>query len=146
MTDTTANATDEMVSVPREPTPEMVDAMNDVAIDGPGYVSFYPSLQDCKRLYATALSAAPSSPVTGGVVKAIEWGKTSYGRPEAYTAVGVYRINEAMNGGWSVTSKNDVLRDTDGRSNFPTIEAAKAAAQQHYTKAIFSCLNSEGRS
>lgn len=37
-------------------TEAQVEAMTEVAIDGPGYVSFYPSLHDCRRLLEAALS------------------------------------------------------------------------------------------
>jgi len=73
-------------------------------------------------------------------IKPLEWGKTSYGTPEANSVAGVYRINSAHNGGWSVVFKTDVLRDSDGRTNFATVEAAKAAAQADYASRIRSCL------
>lgn len=78
---------------------------------------------------------------TGGVaVKAIHWGETSYGTPEAITVVGVYRINSGWSGGWSVVIKDKLLKTDDGRENFPTIEAAKAAAQQDFNTRVLSCL------
>lgn len=52
------------------PLDEVVQAMCEVAIDGPGYVDFYPSLNDCGRLFnaaineilhGSALSQSPSS-------------------------------------------------------------------------------------
>jgi len=73
-------------------------------------------------------------------IKPLEWGSTSYGRPEVNSVVGVYRINEAWNGGWSLTFKNEMLRESDGRSNFATIDAAKAAAQVDFGQRIRSAL------
>jgi hypothetical protein len=75
-------------------------------------------------------------PVT---VKPLEWGETSYGRPEAFSIIGVYRVNEAINGGWSVVFSGlhgRALEGHDGRTNFVTIDAAKAAAQAHFEAAI----------
>lgn len=94
---------------------------------------------------AAALSA-PSPPVGGSgevVVKALDWGETSYGRPEASTVVGVYRIYESVSGGWSASRGGlhaDVLKDKDGRKNFATLDAAKAAAQADYETRIRSAL------
>jgi len=34
-----------------------IEAMTETAIDGPGYVSFYPSFHDCRRLLEAALPA-----------------------------------------------------------------------------------------
>lgn len=42
----------------REPTDEIADAMNDVAIDGPGYVSMNASLADCRSLFIAGIAAA----------------------------------------------------------------------------------------
>ena len=88
-----------------------------------------------------------SSPPVGGsgevVVKALDWGETSYGRPEASTVVGVYRIYESVSGGWSASRGGlhaDVLKDKDGRKNFATLDAAKAAAQADYETRIRSAL------
>jgi len=98
------------------------------SIDGP-WVS---RVDVAKRLRA-ALRPGP-------VIKPLVWGKTSYGTPEVYSVVGVYRINNAVNGGFTVVAGNLVLTDTDGRSNFPTMEAAKAAAQAHYEQRILSAF------
>lgn len=73
-------------------------------------------------------------------VKALEWGSTSYGTPEVFTDVGVYRIVSAWNGGWSLTRNNSSILDSDGRSNFLTQEAAKAAAQADYAARILSAV------
>lgn len=73
-------------------------------------------------------------------IKPLEWGKTSYGTPEVNTVVGVYRLNRAGDGGWRVSVKSEVLFDSDGRTNFATIEAAKAAAQADFASRIRSCL------
>lgn len=75
-------------------------------------------------------------------IKVLEWGKTSYGTPEVSTIAGVYRLNHAGNGGWSVNRQRDVLRDNDGRTNFATVEAAKAAAQADFEARIRSALAS----
>lgn len=90
-----------------------------------------------------ALEAAlPFLPIAvEGKVKQLEWGSTSYGRPEVHSVVGVYRINEAWDGGWTVTAKGEVLRASDGRANFATLEAAKAAAQADYETRIISALS-----
>lgn len=79
----------------------------------------------------------PSEPVA---VKALEWGKTSYGTPEAITIAGVYRINESMAGGWAVVAGSRVLQSEDGRVNFPTQAEAKAAAQTDFDQRIRSAL------
>lgn len=76
----------------------------------------------------------------GVIVKPLRWGQTSYGRPEVCTVVGAYRINAAMNGGWSVSAGRRMLSDGDGRQNFPTVDAAKAAAQRDYERRIRSAL------
>lgn len=89
----------------------------------------------CAALYA---SPAPAGEPVG--IKALEWGKTSYGTPEVNTIVGVYRLNGAWSGGWSVNIKSEVLRDSDGRTNFATVDAAKAAAQADYEARIRSAL------
>jgi len=83
-----------------------------------------------------------SLPFLQGVkVKALEWGSTSYGTPEVFTDVGVYRIVSAWNGGWSLTWNNSSILDSDGRSNFPTQEAAKAAAQADYEARVRSAID-----
>lgn len=73
-------------------------------------------------------------------IKALEWNKTSYGTPEVNTIAGVYRLSRAWSGGWSVNIKNEVLRDSDGRTNFATLELAKAAAQADFEARIRSAL------
>lgn len=91
--------------------------------------------------WQAALAHAPA-PQPGGVkVKALEWGNTSYGTPEIYSVVGVYRINHAENGGWTAVHNKEVIRSRDGRTNFPTVEAAKAAAQADYERCILSALD-----
>lgn len=89
-----------------------------------------------------ALEAALSTlPIAGeGKVKALEWGKTSYGNPEAHCIAGAYRLNRSGDGGWYVSVKSEVLRDTDGRSNFATLDKAKAAAQSDFETRILSAL------
>lgn len=74
-------------------------------------------------------------------VKPLEWGETSYGNPEVTTIVGVYRINESMAGGWSVVAGKLILKTSDGRVNFPTKDAAKAAAQADYEARILSAID-----
>lgn len=73
-------------------------------------------------------------------VKSLAWGETSYGTPEVHTVVGIYRIVHAGNGGWSANTKSEVLRDSDGRTNFATLDKAKAACQTHYEHCILSAL------
>jgi len=83
---------------------------------------------------------APAEPVT---VKPLEWGKTSYGAPEAFSVVGVYRINEAVNGGYAVVFgglRGRALSGPDGRTNFADLDGAKDAAQAHFGQAINSAL------
>lgn len=53
----------------REPDDDMLDKMNDLAIDGPGYVSFYPSLHDCGELWKQGIDSILSTPTTRGEVK-----------------------------------------------------------------------------
>ena len=79
------------------------------------------------------------------IVKLIEWGKTSYGLPEAVTVVGTYRIVESFSGGWSVSRGQTTLRTNDGRTNFATQDDAKAAAQTDYEQRVLSCLQQEGK-
>ncbi len=86
-------------------------------------------------LARTALAARE-----GVQVKPLEWGKTSYGAPEVHTVVGIYRINEAINGGWAAVARGGVLRGGDGRTNFATLDSAKAAAQADYDSCIRSAL------
>lgn len=92
-------------------------------------------------------SPPPPQPGVRVTVKPLEWGKTSYGRPEVRCLVGTYRINEAMNGGWSATLggiNSRLLKTTDGRENFATIDEAKAAAEADYETRIRSALNIDG--
>lgn len=71
-------------------------------------------------------------------VKPIVWTTGTYGGPSAQTIVGVYYINEAWNGGWSAIRNRDALKDSDRRTNFATIEAAKAAAYADKSARILS--------
>jgi hypothetical protein len=87
------------------------------------------------------LAALPSTPV--GVVKPLAWGLTSYGTPEVHTVIGVYRLNNATNGGWTATIGREALRDETGRENFATTDAAKAAVQTHFAARILSALASQ---
>ncbi|RWN33449.1 hypothetical protein [Mesorhizobium sp.] len=89
--------------------------------------------------YERAGAALGTQPVPV-VVKGLEWGTTSYGTPEVHTVVGVYRINNALNGGWSVVIGREILREESGRENFATVEAAQAAAQADYEARIRSAL------
>ncbi len=74
------------------------------------------------------------------IIPPMEWGETSYGLPECKTIAGVYRIQRATNGGYTVTSGRSVLRASDGRSNFPSIEAAQAAASDDLAVQILAAL------
>lgn len=77
-------------------------------------------------------------------VKLLAWGETSYGSPESFTVTGVYRINGAFDGGWSVSAPGRrMLVSSDGRQNLPTINDAKAAAQADYEARIMSALTTE---
>lgn len=49
----------------REPTDAMMDVMNDVVIDGPDYVDFYPSMADCASLWTAGIDAALNEQVSG---------------------------------------------------------------------------------
>lgn len=92
-------------------------------------------------LYSTPAAALPGAVQPVAVaVKELEWGQTSYGTPEAHSVVGVYRINNAWNGGWTVVIGREVLRDVSGRENFADVDAAKAAAQAHFETRIRSSL------
>jgi hypothetical protein len=78
------------------------------------------------------------------LVKAIEWGTTSYGKPEAFTVAGTYRVYESVSGGWSASRgglHGQVLEVGDGRTNFATLDEAKAAAQADYTARILSAID-----
>ncbi|MBB2698903.1 UNVERIFIED_ORG: hypothetical protein GGI66_003580 [Rhizobium esperanzae] len=90
-------------------------------------------------MMAERLKSQPT-PATQYVVKPLDWAETSYGTPEVYSVAGVIRLNQAANGGWSVSIKGEVLRDSDGRTNFATLEKAKAAAQADYERRILSAL------
>lgn len=73
-------------------------------------------------------------------IKPLEWTKSTSGEAEVVSIVGVYRIQAAWNGGYSVTRSKNSLYLPDGRTNFPTIEDAKAAAQVDYEKIVRSVL------
>jgi hypothetical protein len=88
----------------------------------------------------TRVAFAKAGGAAAVIVKPLEWGSTSYGRPEAKSVIGVYRINGAMSGGWSVTAGARLLQDHDGRENFATMGAAKAAAEADYTARILSVI------
>ncbi|MCO6050891.1 hypothetical protein NGM99_13990 [Mesorhizobium sp. RP14(2022)] len=96
------------------------------------------------RAAADAFDAAEQRASSDVKVKDIVWGETSYGRPEAETVVGVYRIVEAWDGGWSVNVRNEVLRHPDGRKSFATLDEAKAAAQADYRSRILSAIQNGG--
>ena len=76
-------------------------------------------------------------------VKPLKWGKTSYGTPEVFSVVGVYRINSAHNGGWIALRNKEVLPGPDGRNNYATVDLAEAAAQSDYERRIISALRSD---
>lgn len=42
----------------RDISDDVADAMNDTPIDGPDYGSFWPSIEDCKSLFAAGIDAA----------------------------------------------------------------------------------------
>jgi len=62
------------------------------------------------------------------------WGKTSYGSPECITEVKIYRIVDAPNGGYCVSAGREILRTSEGLTNFPNEDSAKDAAQAHYNR------------
>lgn len=88
----------------------------------------------------TELQSLRSKPVAGVEVKPLEWGKTSYGRPETETIVGVYRVFEHVDGGWAATFKTFNLVDANGRKNFATEAEALDAAEADYRQRILSAL------
>lgn len=96
--------------------------------------------------YAQACVRAASRVRPAGepvAIKPLVWKTTSYGRPEATSVVGTYRIVEAFNGGWAVVFgglHGRALKAMDGRENFATIDEAKAAGQAHFDAAIRSAL------
>jgi hypothetical protein len=92
------------------------------------------------ELFREAAAALRAS--SGVEVKGLEWGKTSYGRPEVDTIVGVYRVFEHMSGGWAATFKTFNLVDPHGRKNFATEAEAVAAVEADYRQRILSCLSS----
>ena len=59
------NAARAAIAAMREPTDAMVDVMNDVVIDGPAYVDFYPSMADCASLWTAGIDAALNEQVSG---------------------------------------------------------------------------------
>ncbi|WP_376711093.1 DUF551 domain-containing protein [Pseudochrobactrum lubricantis] len=73
-------------------------------------------------------------------VKKLDWSETSYGTPEVFTEVGVYRIEHAHDGGWSLRRNNKAIADDDGRRNFADQQKAKAAAQADFERRILSCV------
>lgn len=89
----------------------------------------------------TELQSLRSKPVAGVEVKPLEWSKTSYGRPEVETVVGVYRVFEHVDGGWAATFKTFNLVDAHGRKNFATEHEALAAAEADYRQRILSTLS-----
>jgi hypothetical protein len=96
--------------------------------------------EEASELFREAAAALRAS--SGVEVKRLEWGKTSYGRPEVDTIVGVYRVFEHMSGGWAATFKTFNLVDPHGRKNFATEAEAVAAVEADYRQRILSCLSS----
>ena len=84
-----------------------------------------------KNAAKAILAAFQASPLEFVKPKPLEWAKTSYGNPECKTIIGTYRINSATNGGYAVVIGYRVLRTVEGLSNYPTLEAAQAAAETH---------------
>ncbi|WP_319520147.1 hypothetical protein [uncultured Martelella sp.] len=70
----------------------------------------------------------------------MEWGETSYGAPEAVTALGIYRIQDAWSGGYTVDIGRRILRPPNGLTNSPTIEEAKALAFADYERHILETI------
>lgn len=65
--------------------------------------------------------------------KPMEWVKADgpYGNIECDTIVGRYKTNGAHNGGFTVSVGKRILKTPEGLTNFPTLEAAKSAAEAH---------------
>jgi len=107
--------------------------------------AFEDQSEDTKNRWRKFARAALSASGAGRAsVKPLEWRETSYGLPETLTVVGVYRIVHAGNGGWLVSVKGDALPANDGRTNFATLDDAKAAAQADYERRIMSALHPLG--
>lgn len=85
---------------------------------------------------------APASKPDEVAIKPLEWGETSYGSPEAISVAGIYRVTDAWDGGFNVNRGQVSFRGEDGRTNFPTMIAAKAAAHADYERRIRSALTS----
>jgi len=100
--------------------------------------AFLPSFQDGfilpEDVAQAIIDALPD------MVPDLVWGTTSYGNPECYIANGVYRINNATNGGYSVVFKRGVIRKDDGTSNWVFMEDAKAAANTHNRAQIMAAF------
>lgn len=93
------------------------------------------------KAMATFALQSLEAPAHGGVmVKPLQWGKTSYGRPEVETVIGVYRVFEHVSGGWAATFKTSNLVDAHGRKNFATEEEALSACEVNYERRILSAL------
>lgn len=112
---------DEWVLVPREPTPEMLDATTE------GWVLGYDDV------YRAMVSAAPPPPVQGEV-KPLEWVWRSDTNPRFWRAQTVcdwgYRIYESI----------EDFSTTLGNERFSTPEAAMGACQADYERRIRSAL------
>jgi hypothetical protein len=105
------------------------------------YDMFRDKAEEAADLFLHDKALALRTPSDG--VKPLKWGETSYGKPEAITVAGTYRITDAWDGGFNVNRGNVSFQSEDGRKNFPTIEAAKAAAQADFEQRILSALSQE---
>ena len=74
-------------------------------------------------------------------VKPLVWGLTSYRMPEVECVLGTYRISGARDYGFNCHIGRKALEMSDGRTNFATIDDAKAAAQADYTRRILDALS-----
>lgn len=94
----------------------------------------------CDKFVSGIAQALLSAGYGKARAKRLEWGETSYGKPEAITNLGVYRLGEAWSGGWSACRGKTVLYSSDGRSNFATEEDAQAACQSDFEKRLSECM------
>jgi len=60
--------------------------------------------------------------------------------PEVECVLGTYRISGARDYGFNCHIGRNALEMSDGRTNFATIDDAKAAAQADYTRRILEAL------
>lgn len=94
------------------------------------------------QLYCDQILPRPASIVR---VKRIDWDRESNGTLAGRTIAGIYRIVGAINGGHAVSLGSRVLRTADGRTNFPSEQDARAAAQSDLETLIASALERDSQ-